>query len=200
MFAYCNRNIVFFQKLDSKAYQEVKCVLIGDDAAKKSEIISNYVLGKNVKVFIQMVFKNYHLSVEVDGKPVQLILSNILNKDDFDEMHPLFYGDADVFLVCFSIASFASFSNISDKWIPEIRHYCPKTPLILAGTECNLRNDEKAISDLKKTGKIPIEYEAGLQLAEKINASKYLECTAVADESVNKLFEELIRIALTART
>ena len=172
-------------------------MLIGDDAAKKSEIISNYVLEKNVEVFVQIVFKNYHLSVEVDGKPVKLIISNIVEEDGFDKMRPLFYGDADAFLVCFSIASFASFSNISDKWIPEIRHHCPKTPLILAGTECNLRNDEKTISDLKKTGKIPVEYEAGSQLAKEINASMYLECSAVTNEGVKELFEELIRIALT---
>ena len=174
-------------------------MLIGDDAAGKSEIITKYILEKSAKVCI-LFFPKYYLSVEVDGKPVKLVISNIPAGDGFDKMRQHFYRDADAFLVCFSIASLASFSNISDKWIPEIQDHCPKTPLILAGTECNLRCDEKTISDLKKTGIAPITYKAGSQLAKEINASMYLECSAITDEGVNELFEELIRIALTVRT
>lgn len=45
----------------------------------------------------------------------------------------------DVFLVCFSVNCLASLQNVQDKWIPEVTHHCPDTPIILVGTKADLR-------------------------------------------------------------
>ena len=45
----------------------------------------------------------------------------------------------DVFLVCFSVNSYASLQNVQEKWIPEVSHHCPDTPIILVGTKSDLR-------------------------------------------------------------
>ena len=38
-----------------------------------------------------------------------------------------------VFLVCYSVISPSTYTNITNKWIPEIRHHCPDTPIVLCG-------------------------------------------------------------------
>lgn len=39
-------------------------------------------------------------------------------------LRPLSYPQTDVFLLCFSVVSPASFENVRTKWYPEIQHHC----------------------------------------------------------------------------
>ena len=61
-----------------------------------------------------------------------------------------------MFLVFFSVNYQQSFSEVSDKWIPEVSFYCPGTPIILVGTKADLREDTASVSSelehLKKMG------------------------------------------------
>ena len=61
----------------------------------------------------------------------------------------------DVILVCFSVNSYASLQNVQDRWIPEVTHHCPNTPIILVGTQSDLREqprDQNGLGETKKTG------------------------------------------------
>lgn len=39
-----------------------------------------------------------------------------------------------------------------DKWAPEVRHYCPDTPIVVVGTKIDMRNDKAVLADLVKKG------------------------------------------------
>ena len=52
---------------------------------------------------------------------------------------PLAYPKTDLFLVCFCVCSFASYKNVRDKWVPEIRQFCPATPIVVVGTQLDRR-------------------------------------------------------------
>jgi len=56
-------------------------------------------------------------------------------------LRPLSYPQTDVFLICFSLVSPASYENVRAKWFPEVSHHCPNTPVILVGTKLDLRDD-----------------------------------------------------------
>ena len=45
-----------------------------------------------------------------------------------------------MFLLGFSVTSQTSFQNIRSKWEPEIKHYCPNTPIVLVGLKNDLRS------------------------------------------------------------
>lgn len=53
-------------------------------------------------------------------------------------MRPLSYPDTDVILMCFAVDSPDSLDNITEKWTPEVRHFCPNVPIILVGLKTGM--------------------------------------------------------------
>ena len=92
--------------------------------------------------------------VHVDGEPVTFEMCDTPGQDDFDTLRPLVYPNTDVFLLCFSVVSPSSFLNIKEKWIPEIKKSKEKgskpVPIILVGTQSDLRNDVNTRVELAK--------------------------------------------------
>ncbi|GAA6071828.1 ras-related C3 botulinum toxin substrate 3 isoform X3 [Tachysurus ichikawai] len=107
----------------------------------------------------------------VDGKPVNLGLWDTAGQEDYDRLRPLSYPQTDVFLICFSLVSPASFENVRAKWYPEVRHHCPNTPIILVGTKLDLRDDKDTIERLRDKKLSPITYPQGLAMAREIGTS-----------------------------
>ncbi|XP_071369856.1 ras-related C3 botulinum toxin substrate 3a isoform X2 [Centroberyx affinis] len=102
----------------------------------------------------------------------------------------------DVFLICFSLVSPASFENVRAKWYPEVRHHCPNTPIILVGTKLDLRDDKDTIERLRDKKLSPITYPQGLAMAREIGSVKYLECSALTQRGLKTVFDEAIRAVL----
>jgi GTPase SAR1 family protein len=122
----------------------------------------------------------------------------------------------DIFLICFSIANSISLDNIRFKWEHEIRHHCPKTPIILVGTKLDLRDDPESIDKLRARGLSPVSYVQGMAVSKQIGAVKYLgiinlnyvridlfkhqtifkECSALTQKGLKTVFDEAIRAVL----
>ena len=132
----------------------------------------------------------------VDGKPINLGLWDTAGQEDYDRLRPLSYPQTDVFLICFSLISPASFENVRAKWYPEVSHHCPNTPIILVGTKLDLRDDKETIEKLKEKKLTPITYPHGLQMTKEISAVKYLECSALTQKGLKQVFDEAIRAVL----
>jgi len=132
----------------------------------------------------------------VDGKPINLGLWDTAGQEDYDRLRPLSYPQTDVFLVGFSVISQASFENVRAKWIPEIKHHCPTTPMMLVGTKLDMREDKEALSRLAEKKLSPITTEAGVQMAKEIAAVKYMECSALTQKGLKDVFDEAIRAVI----
>lgn len=57
----------------------------------------------------------------IGDDPYTLGLFDTAGQEDYDRLRPLSYPQTDVFLVCFSVTSPASFENVREKWFPEVR-------------------------------------------------------------------------------
>lgn len=83
---------------------------------------------------------------------VELALWDTAGQEDYDRLRLLSYPDTDVIVMCFSIDLPDSLENIQDKWIPEVKHFCPNVPIILVGNKRDLRFDPYTI----KAREIPL--------------------------------------------
>ena len=61
----------------------------------------------------------------------------------FNFVRPVAYIRADVFMVCFDLSNRESFNNVTDRWLPELHKYQPKTPVLIVGTKSDLRGESE---------------------------------------------------------
>ena len=112
---------------------------------------------------------------------------NKSGQEDYDRLRPLSYGNANVFLLCFSIANRASFDNVQEKWAKELKKYAVGVPIVLVGTQVDKRvngiGDIVAVAEAKKMAKI-------------IKAVDYVECSAMSREGLKEVFWTALKTAI----
>ncbi|CAF1924157.1 unnamed protein product [Rotaria magnacalcarata] len=146
--------------------------------------------------YIPTVFDNYSANIMVDNEPVNLGLWDTAGQEDYDRLRPLSYPQTDVFLVCYSVVNPASFDNVRAKWSPEIKHNNPETPVVLVGTKLDLRDDKHTIDKLLARKSAPIITQKGALMAQEIGAVAYIECSALTQKNLARVFDIAIRAGL----
>lgn len=148
--------------------QTIKCVVVGDGAVGKTCLLISYTTNKFPQEYVPTVFDNYAVTVMIGNEPYTLGLFDTAGQEDYDRLRPLSYPQTDIFLVCFSVVVPSSFENVKDKWVPEIRHHCPKTAFLLVGTQSDLRENQATIAKLERNRQRPISIEMGERQAREL--------------------------------
>lgn len=143
----------------------------------------------------------------VDGVNVSLRLWDTFGDHDKDRRFA--YGRSDVVLLCFSIANPTSLRNCLAMWYPEIRRFCPETPVILVGCKNDLRymyRDEAYLSYFgDRSPLIRAAQKSDLVMPDEARAVAkelgiaYYETSVFTYFGVNEVFENAIRAALLQR-
>ena len=131
------------------------------------------------------------LLCRIGDEPYTLGLFDTAGQEDYDRLRPLSYPQTDVFLVCFSVTSPASFENVREKWFPEVHHHCPGVPCLIVGTQTDLRDDQSVREKLGKQKMSPVRKEDGERMAKELGAVKYVECSALTQYKLKDVFDEV---------
>lgn len=101
-------------------------------------------------------------------------------------MRPLSYPDADVFIFTYSIDQPDSLKHLRDKWLPEIRHFCPATPILVVGNKKDLRNSAE------NSGTQMVSPKEAKELIKQITNLPPIECSAKTKENVRLVFDSAL--------
>ena len=173
--------------------QDVKIMVVGDGSVGKTCMLISYTTNSFPGEYVPTVFDNYTANAIVEGQPINLGLWDTAGSDEYNTLRPLSYPGTDVFIICFSLSSPASYESVKTKWHPEVTHFNPKTPIILVGTKLDMRDNADVIQSLKDNGMKPVGADQGEKLCKEIVASKYLECSAKTQKGLPVVFEEAVK-------
>jgi Ras-related C3 botulinum toxin substrate 1 len=175
------------------ALQNFKLVVVGDGAVGKTCLVTSYSENRFLTDYIPNQCDNFTAPVEVDNQSINLNVWDTAGQEEYARLRALCYPDTDCFLVCFSVVCESSFDNVLSKWLPEIRQTCPKSNIQLVGTKNDLR-DNQEILDLVNNGEIKIiTQEQAEDMAKRIGATKYIECSSLTQFGLQAVFEDAIR-------
>ncbi|ODN98223.1 hypothetical protein I350_07869 [Cryptococcus amylolentus CBS 6273] len=178
-------------------------VIVGDGATGKTSLLIAYTSPSSTfpanMEYVPTVFDNYSAEMSVDlglgqggRREVNLGLWDTAGQEDYDRLRPLSYPQTDIFLVCYSCVSPASFENIKS-WLPELHHHAPQTPFLLLSLKSDLSSHPPTLSTLASRNQAPITPAQGQALAKEVGALGFREVSAKTGWGVREVFDLAVR-------
>lgn len=165
-----------------------KITICGDGCVGKTCVFLSYTQNTNSDQYVPTVFDVQQTMTMHNNNPVSLVLCDSAGQEDYDELRKLIYPQTDVFLLCYAVNQPSSFSNISSKWIHELRREQPGVPIILVGTKTDIRQDLVTIQQLKARNIDLVTTQQGQELADSLGCEGFLECSALTQAGLKQVF------------
>ncbi|KAF3850962.1 hypothetical protein F7725_012734 [Dissostichus mawsoni] len=199
--------------------ETIKCVVVGDNAVGKTRLICARACNATLTQYQLLAthvptvwaIDQYRVCQEVLERSrdvVDEVSVSLRLWDTFGDHHKdrrFAYGRSDVVVLCFSLANPNSLRHVRTMWFPEIKHFCPRTPIILVGCQLDLRYaDLDAVNRARRPLAKPIKPtdilppERGHEVAKELGIP-YFETSIVAQFGVKDVFDNAIRAALISR-
>ncbi|KAI5613141.1 rho-related BTB domain-containing protein 2 isoform X1 [Silurus asotus] len=199
--------------------ETIKCVVVGDNAVGKTRLICARACNATLTQYQLLAthvptvwaIDQYRVCQEVLERSrdvVDEVSVSLRLWDTFGDHHKdrrFAYGRSDVVVLCFSLANPNSLRHVRTMWYPEIKHFCPRTPIILVGCQLDLRYaDLDAVNRARRPLAKPIKPtdilppERGHEVAKELGVP-YYETSIVAQFGVKDVFDNAIRAALISR-
>ncbi|KAK5650892.1 hypothetical protein RI129_001921 [Pyrocoelia pectoralis] len=161
-----------------------KIIVVGDEKVGKTTLIRWKINGcyEDLTDYLPVEVKLlYYTSFNIDnGLSLAGVITECPDGNDYKILRSCLYKNAKVILVCYSVDDEVSFFHVVHKWVPEISKCQPRVPFILVGTKSDL------------TAKISTG--EGKELAEKLNAADFVECSSKEGTGIKEVFTATLNI------
>ncbi|VDP79866.1 unnamed protein product [Echinostoma caproni] len=172
----------------------INLVVIGDGAVGKTCLIESYINNPFPTMYVPTVFEKYTGSLTVNGQNLSLKIWDTAGQSDHEHIRGLTYSGVDAVILCYSVVHETSYENIRCKWSEELLKHLPGIPVVLVGTKIDLR--ERIIPGFTRA----ITYDQGSRLAKRIDATAYVECSALCQINIKEVFDKAIKAVLEKRS
>ncbi len=169
----------------------MKIVVLGDPAVGKTSLVKMYTehhFKEDYKPTLGVNIVIKELEIEKINAKIRVILWDIAGQDRYDLSRRMFFEGVLGALFVYDTSRHSTFHNIETKWLKDLKEFSESEPAyIMIGNKIDLE-DSKVVST-----------EAGKTLAEKINASDFIETSAKYGDNVEFAFKKLVDKVLTNR-
>ncbi|CDI98105.1 Rho GTP binding protein RhoU [Echinococcus multilocularis] len=214
--------------MSEKSNASVKCILIGESGVGKTSLVVSYTKDDYPVQHEPTAFDTYVVDLRVENRQVNLQIHDAGGAPGVRSLRELAYPDVHVVIFCFSVVQPVTLWALRDRWLPELaasglilnpsaletasRIGClpPSNPLavaprppgpafILVGCACDLRNDIKCLLDLSVRNELPVNEAVAHRLAVEFGAEAYIECSALTQKQLKKVFDLAVWYGLHAQ-
>ncbi|KAL6122804.1 Rhoa [Nucleospora cyclopteri] len=167
----------------------VKIVVVGDGACGKTCFLEVFKSDKFPEEYVPTVVDNFVKNVKIDeNTEVTLALWDTAGQEDYDTIRPLSYRGTDLIFLCYTVENKKNLENITSKWLVEIKNYCPEAPFYLVALKKDLRDEAVEQEVSYEIEEEFVTTKEGKEMAAKIKAMHFFECSALARENVDEIF------------
>uniref|UniRef100_A0A0L8G3W0 Uncharacterized protein n=1 Tax=Octopus bimaculoides TaxID=37653 RepID=A0A0L8G3W0_OCTBM len=93
-----------------------KLVIVGDCACGKTSLIHRYVNGAFLETYAPTGFNTYNATYDVsDTYKIEMSVWDTSGDGGYDRVRPLSYAEADLVIICFSVADPDSLEHVMSK-------------------------------------------------------------------------------------
>eukprot|EP00727_Mastigamoeba_balamuthi_P012347 m51a1_g7735 putative ras-related c3 botulinum toxin substrate 1 (246) ;mRNA; f:174891-175817 len=179
----------------SRICEELKVVAVGDGGVGKTALVVAFTAHHFVDDYSPTISNNFTAKMRYDRKAYNIAVCDTAGHEEYESLRATSYEQADVFLLCFSIAYSPSLRSCVTHWRPEVARRCPAAPLVLVGC----KSDRRDLSmPARAFAYLPVTTPQALEVAARIGASDYVECSAQTGEGVASVFEAAVRACVQA--
>lgn len=172
----------------------IQCTVVGDGMVGKTCLSLAFSKLSTPDNYVATVFDNYAGKAHVNGDEYTVSIFDSAGQHDYASLRQFTYEDSEVIVVCFSAVDRDSFESVKEFWVPEMKpNMARKKPVILVATQTDLRNTTDYDSDM------PVSKTEGENLAKAIGATAFVECSIEHQNTVKKVFTEVVHAALKYR-
>lgn len=167
--------------------QMLRCVMLGDGMVGKTSLVHSFLGYTLSPTYTATVFMdNYSTHLSLAGVKHRLQITDLSIEEDL-HVRPNCQSSNLVTVVCYSVVDKDSFHNVKSFWLPMVRNINPQLPIVLVATHSDLRceNNLNHVSE-----------EEGRNLCNELNASAFVECSAVQKTGITKMFEIVAGLSL----
>ncbi|KAF8251622.1 P-loop containing nucleoside triphosphate hydrolase protein [Wilcoxina mikolae CBS 423.85] len=166
--------------------KNINITLLGSQATGKTALLTTYLFN---------VFPGYYAPT-LDGVYASTAPNNpehhvtFLEPGGIENLLQLRLPSTDVFVIAFSLVDKRTFQEAEIKWFPLAKSVA--APVVLVGCKKDLR---PVVVSLKEELRREVMEGEGENMAWRMKAAAYCECSALTDEGVAKVFEVALRAA-----
>ncbi|UJR37771.1 hypothetical protein I4U23_030463 [Adineta vaga] len=177
----------------------ITCVIIGDCGVGKSSLVVSYTTNDFPTQYVPTAFDNYSVDVSVGTRLVHFDICDTGGKEQFSPLHGLCIPYSDVILLCFSVVNPSSFQNAITYWLSRARRSNSKIPIILVGTQMDLRSDLQTLLTLDQQKLKPVTEKEARARAQQMHACSYIECSSLTEKNLKTVFDTAVLAAIEFR-
>lgn len=164
----------------------VKVVIVGESDVGKTCIVQRASSGEfPEKAKVTVGAANCCLEVEVNGEMISLNVWDTAGQERYRSLTQMYFSGASIAIVVFDVTSAASFESLPE-FVQMLKERAgPGVKMILVGNKTDLENRK-------------IDVEKAKAYGQEINASLYMETSALSGFNINELFRAVAEIAYTS--
>ncbi|TFK19786.1 hypothetical protein FA15DRAFT_674132 [Coprinopsis marcescibilis] len=183
------------EKRRQKAPLRLKMVVVGSSSVGKTCLVTAFTKGFFPETFSETYRENHIVDLNLDGVAVEVTLWDTIGNEDYDRLRWLTYHSVSIFILCYGIDMPDSLEDVSKRWVPELVHLCPESPIMLVGCKKDVRQNYRTLEALRETGQRPLTEEEGMGVAQEFKFRHFVECSAKMGEGIDEVFDLAAREA-----